>query len=349
MSDAGERNDVMEADRAPSLEVVTASSGASPARPSDRSAASLRYIPQKQNIGFSAFAILFQLAGLALTPVIWAWSGLAFFAYLLVYGYATVMCWMLIHEAIHYKLLYDRHANDRLGRVQAVLFGCPFHILKVGHMTHHRYNRSELDTTELVPTDTRHFLLWWVAYYARILGGLYVSEVLAPLLFFFWKRVKRIILAFTQDQAVSTILDMFTRRMVQTIQFDAVLSIGFIALQCWCNRNDLTPFVLLFFWRGLIVSFYDNAYHYGTDPHDAGAANNLSVPAFVKPFILNHNMHKVHHRHPMASWAALPAFFTADKDEFGGALIATGLKQLKGPMRRPVQPAAEPEIRQAAE
>jgi fatty acid desaturase len=310
---------------------------------------SLRYLPQNQNIGFSAFAILFQLAGLALTPLIWRWSGWAFLVYLLVYGYATVMSWLLIHEAIHYKLLHDRQANDLLGRVNAILFGCPFHILKIGHMTHHRYNRSELDTTELMPAETRLFVAWWLAYYFRILGGLYVSEVLAPLLFFFWKRAKRIIMAFAQNEAVATILDMFTRRMVQTIQLDAMLSVGFIALQACCNLSDLTPFFLLFACRGLIVSFYDNAYHYGTDPHDAAAANNLSVPAFVKPFILNHNMHRVHHRHPLASWASLPELFVADKDSFAGALVETGLKQLKGPMRRPPSLAEESEIRQAAE
>jgi fatty acid desaturase len=168
-------------------------------------------------------------------------------------------------------------------------------------------------------------------------------------LFFFWKRVRRVVLAFTQNQAVATILDMFTRRMVETIQFDAFLSVGFIALQGYCNSSDLTPFILLFFWRGLIVSFYDSAYHYGTDPHDAAAANNLSVPAFVKPLILNHNMHRVHHRHPLASWASLPDLFAADQDSFAGALFEAGLAQLKGPMRRPSQPSMEADIRQAAE
>jgi fatty acid desaturase len=97
------------------------------------------------------------------------------------------------------------------------------------------------------------------------------------------------------------------------------------------------------------VSFYDNAYHYGSDPHDTAAANNLSVPAFVEPLILNHNMHRVHHRHPLASWASLPDLFAADQDTFAGALLETGLKQLKGPMRRPSQPSLEAEIRQAAE
>jgi fatty acid desaturase len=161
--------------------------------------------------------------------------------------------------------------------------------------------------------------------------------------------VKRVVLAFTQNQAVATILDMFTRRMVRAIQFDALLCVGFIALQCYANWSDLTPFILLLFWRGLVVSFYDNAYHYGTDPHDAAAANNLSVPALLKPFILNHNLHRVHHCHPLASWASLPDLFAADRDSFAGTLLETGLRQLKGPVRRPPLASPEAEIRQAAE
>jgi len=49
-------------------------------------------------------------------------------------------------------------------------------------------------------------------------------------------------------------------------------------------------------------------------------------------------MHRVHHRHPSASWARLPGLFAADKDGFDGELIATWLHQIKGPMRRPVAP-----------
>jgi fatty acid desaturase len=302
------------------------------------SADPIRYLPQSRNLGLSAFAILFQLAGLVLTPVIWSWSKAAFAIYLLVYGYATIMCWLLIHEAIHRKLIRGARANDFLGRVHAILFGCPFYILKIGHMTHHRYNRGELDTTELVPADTKHFIRWWLAYYGRILGFLYFSEVISPLVFYGWKRFKRLVIAWTQSKALAAILDLFTRRMVQAIQMDAVLCVGFLVAQVYVNWHDLTPFILLFLWRGLIVSFYDNAYHYGTDPHDNQAANNLAVPRLMRPFILNHNMHRVHHRHPSASWAMLPGLFVADKDAFDGVLIATGLQQIRGPMRRPALP-----------
>lgn len=298
----------------------------------------LSYLPQLQNVGLSAFAISFQLAGLILTPVVWSWGGAPFAVYLVLYGYATIMCWLLIHEAIHHKLLRNRTSNDLIGRVHAILFGCPFYILKIGHLTHHRYNRSELDTTELVPADTKHFARWWLAYYGRILGLLYLSEVISPLAFYFWKNFKRLVIAWTHSKAIAAIFDLFTRRMVQAIQMDAVLCVGFLAAQVYFNWHALTPFILLFFWRALIVSYYDNAYHYGTDPHDNQAANNLAVPGAVRRLILNHNMHRVHHRHPSASWAKLPELFMTDKDRYDGVLVSTGMQQIKGPTRRPSVP-----------
>ena len=304
----------------------------------------LRYLPQTQNRILSACALGFQLSALYLTPTLWHFSIWAFLGYLLVYGYGTVMTWLLIHEAIHYKLLVNRKNNDRVGRAHAITFGCPFHILKIGHMTHHRYNRGDLDTTELIPTDTKRYFLWCVAYYARILGMLYVSEVISPLVFFFWKRAKRIITAVSKNQALSAVLNLFTHRMVQVIQLDAFLCVGFIALQVYLNRFDLRPFLILFLWRGLIVSMYDNAYHYGTDPHDVQAANNLSVPEFIRPVILNHNLHRLHHRYPTASWASLREFEQRDAETFDAPLFSTFFSQLRGPVRRPekgVPPATE--------
>ena len=42
------------------------------------SAEQLSYLPQAKNLGLSAFAILFQLAGLVLTPFIWSRGGVFF-------------------------------------------------------------------------------------------------------------------------------------------------------------------------------------------------------------------------------------------------------------------------------
>lgn len=308
------------------------------------STAALKFIPHRQNLALSIFSITLQLAGLALTPMAWTWKGWAFALWLLCYGYGTVLTWLLIHEAIHFKLHPRRWTNDLLGRVHAIFFGCPFHILKVGHMTHHRHNRGTIDTNELIPANTKHPALWSLAYYARIMGLLYVSEVISPLLFFFWARSKRLLKRLARDHTVSAILDLFTRPLV-----DALLCVCWFAAQFYANWGDLRPLIILLFVRAFIVSVYDNAYHYGTDPHDAGAAYNLTVPKLLGPLILNHNMHRVHHRHPMASWAALPDLFAADRDRFHGALAATGIRQFKGPLRRPPDPRQASDIKQAAE
>lgn len=303
-----------------------------------RSPAALKFIPQTENTALSIFAIALQLAGLILIPVTWAWSGWAFAIWLVFYGYGTVLIWLLIHEAIHFKLHGRRRTNDALGRLHAIFFGCPFHILKVGHMAHHRYNRGTIDTNELIPADTAHPVLWGLAYYARILGLLYVSEVISPLLFFFWRGSKRLIRRLVRDDAIAVILDFFTRPVVRRIRFDALLCVAWFAAQFYANWSDLTPLFIALFARAFIVSVYDNAYHYGTDPLDESAALNLTVPKLIRPLILNHNMHRVHHRHPMASWAVLPELFAADSDQFDGALAVTGIRQFMGPVRRPPEP-----------
>lgn len=116
---------------------------------------------------------------------------------------------------------------------------------------------------------------------------------------------------------------------------DAVLSVAFIAAQFYANRYDLRPLVILLLARAFIISFYDNAYHYGTDAYDLQAANNLSVPEFLRPIILNHNLHRIHHRYPTASWAVLRELEQRDGEQFDATLASTIWQQLKGPMRRP--------------
>jgi fatty acid desaturase len=125
--------------------------------------------------------------------------------------------------------------------------------------------------------------------------------------------------------------------MVQTIQLDAFLCVGFFVAQIYMNRMDLWPVLILFLWRGFIVSMYDNAYHYGTDPHDVQAANNLSVPGFLRPVILHHNLHRLHHRYPTASWATLREFEKRDGETFDAPLVKMFFSQLRGPVRRPAK------------
>jgi fatty acid desaturase len=299
------------------------------------SAHPLRYIPERRNLVMTGAAILGQVVAIAATGVAWNSGWIAFAPLLVCFLYFSMLGWLLIHEAIHAKLSRARTLNDRLGRVLSVLFGCPFHILKIGHMSHHRYNRGSIDTTELIPHDTRHGFLWGAAYYARILGLLYVSEVIAPLLFFAWSRAKKAILALAKSDIVKGVLDLFTRPIVNAVRIDALLCALVFAAAIWIARDALAPLAILFAGRAVMVSYYDNAYHYGTDPNDVAAAFNLSVPRPVAALILNHNLHRVHHRYPLASWSMLPRLQAQDADGFDASLASKGFDQLKGPMRRP--------------
>lgn len=299
----------------------------------------IHYLPARRNLNLFCLSIGFQTAVFGGSALVWQWGFLPFLVLLLAHAYATVLCWLLIHEAIHYKLAPDRHRNDWMGRVLAVLFGCPFHILKVGHMTHHRYNRDVVDTTELVPHDTRFFSVWSLLYYARILGLLYVSEVIAPLAFYCWRTFRRFMTRFAASPLVEGILDLFTRPMINIIRLDALLCFAALAALAAINRENLIPVALLLATRAFMVSYYDNAYHYGTDPVDPGAALNLAVPRWFRWLILNHNLHRTHHRYPLASWAVLPQLQVRDEDGFDGHLFTTGLAQLKGPVRRPAPSA----------
>jgi fatty acid desaturase len=300
----------------------------------------LRFIPETRNRLYAAAAVLLQLAVAAAAPFAWKAGLLPFAALLIIHVYGTVLGWLLIHEAIHGKLASNRALNDGSGRLLAILFGCPFHILKVGHMTHHKHNRGKLDTTELMPGDTKHPAMWGALYFARILGGLYVMEVLAPLAFFVWRWARRAIAAAANTPSADAMLNLFTRPLVNAIRADAVICLALFATLALWTGPDPWPLLLLFAARALAVSYYDNAYHYGTDPNDAGAAMNLSTPSWLKPLILNHNMHRVHHKYPAASWSMLPELFVRDGDRFDRALSSVAFDQLRGPVRRPSEPAS---------
>ena len=298
-----------------------------------------RLIPERVNLTLSASVIAGQALILATAPVAWRSGWSAFLPLVAVFGYLSFLNWLLIHEAIHVKLAKRRRLNDAVGRALAISFGCPLHILKVGHMAHHRHNRGKLDTTELMPADARFPALWWLYHYGKILGGLYVAEVLAPLAFFFWSRLIRLT-AVRRSVSFSTLLSLFTPRMVNAVRIDALASLGLIAALFYVFADDLSPLLLLYGNRALVISYHDNLYHYGTGQHDVHAARNLAVPRWLSPLMLHHHLHRVHHDCPVVSWRALPLVFSREARGYDGSLAGNGLLQLRGPIKaEPAQPS----------
>src|SRR6185369_7808881 len=91
--------------------------------------------------------------------------------------------WALLHEAIHGQLHPDQVVNRRLGRIMACLFGSSFRLLRFGHLMHHRFNRHRLDRPDVYDATTTRPWLARLRFFTEAFGGLYVIEVLVPLLY----------------------------------------------------------------------------------------------------------------------------------------------------------------------
>ena len=99
-----------------------------------------------------ALAVLFlavQLFQLVLLPVWLLPSGPAWGWLLLLPVLLSNSWWAFIHEAVHGVLFPNKQANRLAGRVNAVLFGAPFDLLRRGHLLHHAASRTKRERSEV--------------------------------------------------------------------------------------------------------------------------------------------------------------------------------------------------------
>lgn len=251
---------------------------------------------------------------------------------------ATPTLWSLIHEAIHGALHPDRRWNDRLGRVLAGLFGSPFQALRLGHLMHHRFNRSVLNLVEVA----RGAPSFWerTLYYARLFGGLYLGEVavaaLAILPDRFWRPI--IVLAFGDEAPDGrSMLGAARKQLLEEpgrgqMRLDGLLitaglcgSFALYGLNWWMLAMALLS-------RAFLVSFLDNAYHYATPLDDPMAGRDLTLPRPLQAAMLNFNLHATHHRTPATPWSGLPEAQRRLGGRFDGGLVNAALRQLAGPI-----------------
>jgi len=249
----------------------------------------------------------------------------------------TTSWWSLIHEAIHGLLFARRPLNNAAGRLLCILFGLPFQPVAFGHLFHHRRNRSLLDRAEVYPGDSSKKFA--VAYYLRLLGGLYFAEL--GLCFAVWLQRPRLLRLTARrfDQAglatdgrllQNTVLNP---RMLRTVRLDAGCILFCLGSSLWLYGGHAWLLLLLLLGRGLLISLMDNAYHYGTPLDAPRYALNLRLPRPLSAAILNFNLHRVHHLHPAVPWRRLPELFRQAKDGYDGGYVGLTLRQLRGPLR----------------
>jgi len=252
----------------------------------------------------------------------------------------TNFFWALHHEAIHGGFHQNRNHNLQAGRLMAILLGSSFHVLRFGHLMHHQYNRSPIDRPDAYDPATTSRLKARLAFLGTLLFGLYLAEMLAPIACWLPRAmIKRVIDQFYRgdDPAVSAIrlaahrqfLDPKRLRLIRTDVSLAWALIALSAILFGANWPMLAAFLL---GRGVLISVFDNVYHFGTPIDRPDYARNLSLLRPLRLLILNMNMHRVHHQRPSLPWWALPAQFNASDDRYDAPMLAAALAQFTGPI-----------------
>jgi fatty acid desaturase len=251
----------------------------------------------------------------------------------------TPMHWGLIHEAIHGHLWPGRRANEWLGRALAICFMLPFDAARFGHLMHHRYTRESFDRPDVHDGVTPP-LLARVAYYAHLMGGLYLAEVVLPLLTLLpapW--VSRLVAKKLRSdeptgQEVQRLFVAFAgnaqRRAL--IRRDWLLSLTLHAAAFYLYGSWWPVLVATMFLRGLWLSIADNLPHYDVQLDEQARARNFRAPAIWRPVLMNHHLHRLHHQHPTLPWTALPSLAVGDAaaSDTDAGYFRAALRQFRG-------------------
>lgn len=263
-----------------------------------------------------------------------AWWGLL----LVPVALASNTMWSLIHEAIHGHLFAERRLNNRAGRVLCVLYGAPFRALRVAHLLHHRFSRTERDRTEVYDPARVSRLGAAVGFYVQLLGGMYFLEVFSSLACLLPRPVIERIAPGTER--ADTTGGLVVRAVSQPaplaeMRVDMLAIIFVFGVSAWLYGENAWMLAVAIFLRAALVSIADNSYHYGTPLEEPRDAMNAGASAWVAALLLHFNLHGVHHRHPHLPWFALRAQFERDGAGPDIELATCLLRQLRGPIPLP--------------
>lgn len=294
-----------------------------------------RGIPVGLNLGLAGLLIGIGLGSVLLLPWLVAtnpvWGLL-----LALFVVTTPTLWALIHEAIHKSLHPSPRMNDALGRALGIVFGAPFHVLRFGHIEHHRgYVLPERRTGAAA---SRPRVVAVSFHYARILGGLYLAEVATLVAAWLPRRALRSV----AQQAIRRHanddlknLERIDRTLLAPaglarFRLDSLLILLLYGVGFWLYGANAWMLLAALLGRAVLVSFMDNIYHH----RPVGVPRrtlNLRLPAWASAAILHANLHAVHHRDPGLPWITLPRAEDPTHREPELAFFDAALEQLLKP------------------
>jgi fatty acid desaturase len=222
--------------------------------------------------------------------------------------------WGLIHEGIHARLFPNRRANEFWARVLSVTLGLPFDGTRFGHLVHHRFPRHSYDRPDAY--DGRSpYALAWLGYRLRLFGGVYLSELVSPLIAFVPRRLgvrlmEKVIPideygdAGVRRRFVSLVLNSSKRRRTRR---DFAMTLTLYAASAWAYGPWWPMLLATMYVRGVWHSFADNVPHHGVALDKPARARNYTVPMGFHLLVMNHHLHLTHHLYPRVPWTSLGA------------------------------------------
>lgn len=241
----------------------------------------------------SAFFMLARVDGVAQLLL------LAFY-----FGLVMNAVYSTIHEAHHRILFKNRRLNDAVGVSLSLFFPAPFHLLRQGHIGHHRRNRSDDEAFDLYfDRDKR----WWkyLAWYGILTGVYWVVVVLANLILLFLPKLfdPKI---WRWDRTAAVFLEHFSPESFLVMRLEALAAVLLQATLFWLVDVPWSYYVTMYFGFGLMWSSLQYVHHYQAERDVLDGAKNLHLNKPVDLFWMNHNLHQTHHQLPTVPWCYLP-------------------------------------------
>ena len=295
------------------------------------------WAPEKVNFSLAAIQAFANIFQLFILPLYLLEKGISWTLVIIPISILNNPFWALIHEAIHDVFSSSRRTNAAAGRLLSIFFGSPFHVLRLTHLSHHKFNRSPLEKgTEVYDPATSPKLGANFKYFFYIFSGLYLLEVSSTLPFFLpnkiFHRLGRRLAEYGNAQEKWLAAKFMDAKTVREIRLDGIAILLMFGLSAFCYGTHWRVLVGVLAIRIFLISFMDNVYHYGSTLNVTISGHNLWLPRILSMLILNFNFHRIHHRNPAVPWSKLPELFAADADRYDRGLLTAAVDQLRGPI-----------------
>jgi fatty acid desaturase len=270
-------------------------------------------IPVTLNIIIIALQLGVMFAIFTLTALATTWWQLALLA--IAFGVVGNSVYSIIHEAEHHMLHPNVVVNDTLGAFMALFFPAPYHLIRQGHLCHHRANRSDDEAFDLYFAGDSA-LVKWLKFYGIITGVYWIMVALSNLVVLLFPfLVKRQLYEF--DEPFAKFVDVLDPKYWTLIRLEAFLAIVLHTAIVWGLDIPAVNYLIVYFGFGFSWSAMQYVHHFGTARHVTEGTRNLWIFAPLDCLWLHHNWHLTHHKQPTVPWIHLPSLGRRQDPERG--------------------------------